>query len=155
MSRSPWREEGPVCLLGDPPTPRQIHQHPWGVLCPTSSLLRETGTGGTHRLWSNLPMSGRGKPRCVCCEDDTLLASLLPTLLFHSQCGKCILHPQKSLAQPTLNPHMVILGISFNGNTPSSRGQQNVVNETSLSILVPFTFDVDILVGAQPGCGQQ
>ena len=80
MSRSPWREEGPVCLLGDPPTLRQIHQHPWGVLCPTSSLLRETGTGGTHRLWSNLPMSGRGKPRCVCCEDDTLLASLLPTL---------------------------------------------------------------------------
>lgn len=155
MSRSPWREEGPVCLLGDPPTPRQIHQHPWGVLCPTSSLLRETGTGGTHRLWSDLPMSGRGKPRCVCCEDDTLLASLLPTLLFHPQCGKCILHPQKSLAQPTLNPHMVILGISFNGNTPSSRGQQNVVNETSLSILVPFAFDVDILVGAQPGCGQQ
>lgn len=83
------------------------------------------------------------------------LASLLPTLPFHPQCGKCILHPQKSLTQPTLNPHMVILGISFNGNTPSFRGQQNVVNTTSLSILVPFAFDVDILVGTQPGCGQQ
>ena len=98
MSRSPWWEEGPMRLLGDPPTHRRIHQHPWGVLCPASSLLGETGTGGTHRLWSDLPVSGRGKPRCVCHEDDTLLASLLPTLPFHPQCGKCILHPQKSLA---------------------------------------------------------
>ena len=71
MNRSPSREEGPVHLLGDPPTHRRNHQHPWGVLCPASPLLREIGRGGTHRLWSDLPVSGRGKPHCVCHEDDT------------------------------------------------------------------------------------
>lgn len=64
---------------GRPPhTHRWNHQHAWGVLCPASSLLRETRRGGTLRLCSDLPVSGRGKLRCACREDDTQRTGLPP-----------------------------------------------------------------------------